>query len=395
MLIRQRAFLLPAPFVTSPFSAWLLPVYTSNVFMNAFFAVLDGSVAYMVTTFSTILYDAVRLIEEKWESWIEAIESGELPDVAGLGDYRVHLQAHLQPNLARATELRSIKKGEQGWLKRVWPNLAMIRVTLSGPYSMPLPKLRHHFGPSVSLQSVMYASTETVVGHGYDANDTNLYRLDSAEHIELLDIEKDCAVENLCQPWEVVNGKKYEVVTTNNDGLWRYLLNDVVEIAGFSPLDGQPLIRYVGRQDVAFRVHSEFVSQSFLQEAITSLSGTLGYVSEFTVELDERKHLRAYGFIVELQDELGPSASFALEQLKQTMLRNAGYKKFFDIGFIGNPTIRIVSRGTFNAYRNWYVDKTGFNPAQVKVPCAIVDPEVRQWLADRVIIDLELEYGIA
>lgn len=56
---------------------------------------------------------------------------------------------------------------------------------------------------------------------------------------------------------------------------------------------------------VAFRVHSEFVSQSFLQQAITSLSGSLGDISEFTVELDERKALRAYGFIVELQDELG------------------------------------------------------------------------------------------
>lgn len=47
------------------------------------------------------------------------------------------------------------------------------------------------------------------------------------------------------------------------------------------------------------------ISQSFLQKAITSLSGTLGDVSVFAVELDERKPLRAYGFIVELQDGLG------------------------------------------------------------------------------------------
>lgn len=91
----------------------------------------------------------------------------------------------------------------------------------------------------------------------------------------------------------------------------------------------------------------------------------------------------------------GPNACLALEQLKQAMLCNAGYKKFFEIGFIGNPTIRIVPHGTFNAYRGWYVGKSGFNPAQVKVPCAIVDPEVRQFLADRVTIDLELKYGIS
>ncbi len=80
--------------MTSPFAVWLLPVYTANVYMNAFFGILDGSVAFMVTTFSTILYDAVRLIEEHWESWIEAIESGQLPGVEGLGEYRVHLQVN-------------------------------------------------------------------------------------------------------------------------------------------------------------------------------------------------------------------------------------------------------------------------------------------------------------
>ena len=49
--------------------------------------------------------------------------------------------------------------------------------------------------------------------------------------------------------WEVEQGKKYEIVATNKDGLWRYLLSDVVEIAGFSPADGQPLIRYIGRKE--------------------------------------------------------------------------------------------------------------------------------------------------
>lgn len=39
-----------------------------------------------------------------------------------------------------------------------------------------------------------------MVGYGYDANDTNLYRLDSDEHIELLDAEKGRATENLRQP---------------------------------------------------------------------------------------------------------------------------------------------------------------------------------------------------
>lgn len=61
-------------------------------------------------------------------------------------------------------------------------------------------QLRYHFGPSVLLTSVTFAATESAVGVGYDPTNTNLYRLDSNEHIELLDIEKDRSPENLSQP---------------------------------------------------------------------------------------------------------------------------------------------------------------------------------------------------
>lgn len=52
----------------------------------------------------------------------------------------------------------------------------------------------------MSLQSAIFGATEGVVGVGYDANDTNLYRLDSDEHIEFLDAEKGNSTENLFQP---------------------------------------------------------------------------------------------------------------------------------------------------------------------------------------------------
>jgi GH3 auxin-responsive promoter len=48
-----------------------------------------------------------------------------------------------------------------------------------------------------------------------------------------------------------VVGKKYEVVVTNKNGLWRYQLNDIVEVAGFTPEEGIPLLRYIERKGCA------------------------------------------------------------------------------------------------------------------------------------------------
>ena len=128
-------------------------------------------------------------------------------------------------------------------------------------------KLRHHFGPTVRFIGGVLAATEALVGIAYDADDTNLYRLESVSHFEFLDIEKEGVTTNLIQPvrdllhiltrclltqaslkWQVEVGKKYEVVVTTKDGLWRYQLNDIVEVAGFTPEEGIPLIRYVERK---------------------------------------------------------------------------------------------------------------------------------------------------
>ena len=117
------------------------------------------------------------------------------------------------------------------------------------------------------LQSLWYTSSECWVGFSYGGNDPNLYRLAPQTYIEFLDVEKENDPANLVQSvcdllhiftcrlltlallkWQVEVGKKYEIIVTSNDGLWRYQLNDIVEVAGFAPGEGTPLIRHVQRK---------------------------------------------------------------------------------------------------------------------------------------------------
>ena len=63
--------------------------------MNSFFALTDPSIIFMNATLSTILYDAIRIIEENWDMMVKAIEQGILPEVDGLGGYRKHLEVYI------------------------------------------------------------------------------------------------------------------------------------------------------------------------------------------------------------------------------------------------------------------------------------------------------------
>ncbi|KDR82343.1 hypothetical protein GALMADRAFT_56917, partial [Galerina marginata CBS 339.88] len=355
------------------------------IYMHMFFALMDPSIMLLNALFSTQLSDAIHVVQEHWDVMLGAIERGRLPDISGIDHVRTQLEAYVKPNPTRAEELRAIQTGQPGWLNKIWPSLRIIRTVLSGPYGAVLPKFQYHFGPAVKFQNTLYATTECKIGTGYDADDHNLFRLNSHDHIELLDTEKDYFPSNISQQWEVETGKKYEIIITNNDGLWRYTLQDIVEIAGFSPDDGQPLIRFVERKGVGFRIAGEFVPESLLQSAILNAlkKGTL---QEFTTESDDRKFPRSYGFFVELVGE--PGGREAIEKLEDALLTNAGYKNFKSIGIIGEPTIRIVAPGTFNAFRDLKIQNTGFSSAQIKVPITIVDVEMREWLSKRVILEV-------
>jgi hypothetical protein len=90
MKLKEISFI--ANFVTSPFAVWLLPSYHANIFMTILFALIDPSVSLMESTFSTLIYDAVRTLEEHWDAMIHAIQVGALPDIHDLGEYRSHIE---------------------------------------------------------------------------------------------------------------------------------------------------------------------------------------------------------------------------------------------------------------------------------------------------------------
>lgn len=71
---------------------WLLPSYHANIFMTALFALIDPSLSIIQSAFSTYVYDGVRTLEEHWETMINAIQIGVLPDNYDLGEYRPHIE---------------------------------------------------------------------------------------------------------------------------------------------------------------------------------------------------------------------------------------------------------------------------------------------------------------
>ncbi|KAI6096841.1 GH3 auxin-responsive promoter [Pisolithus sp. B1] len=377
---------------SSPIAVSFISNYKWFLFMHALFALVEPKLETINTVFTTCCRDLCRTIDDHWEDLVHCIETGVIPDIDGIAHVKDNLQRFLQSSPDRAEELRRIGKATDapGWFKQVWPQLRAILANASGPFASVVPEIQHYVGPDVSVQTVAIASSEAYLAVVYDPRDLNLYKvIGSDDVVEFLPVEKPEESKYLAQSWNVETGRKYEVVLTTRDGFWRYRLGDVVEIAGFDPCDGQPLIRYIERRNMHIRLANEVTTETQLRDVINATSDLFGGVSEFCVSADYRQAVARYAFLVELQGDPGANISAVPAALHgQLQKHNENYLKDSRVGKIGVPCVRVVRPGTFGDFREWKVRTKGAASGQVKVPVVIWGNADRAWLEERVMYDI-------
>ncbi|KAG6331779.1 hypothetical protein ID866_7311 [Astraeus odoratus] len=383
-----------APRATSPIAVSFISKYRSFLLMHALFALADTKVETINTLFGTVFVDMMRYMEEEWDDLLTYIETGELPHWEGTDHVRQYLEPKFHASPERAADLQVIGKATQepGWLLKVWPMLKVVIGITSGVFSVVVPKIRHYVGPDVCLRSLGFTASEAYIGTVYDPENANLFKVTSDDVVEYLDVSKEETASSLVAPWQIESGQKYEIVLTNRDGMWRYRLGDIIEVAGFDPDDGGPVVRYVERRNVVLRLGGAMLTEKQLSSAIFAVQDMLGQLVEFTVVVDDRSITRCLGYLVEVQGELGPEAYKAPQKLMHELCRLNDQARFgISGGKMKPPTIRILKRGTFRDYRRWRIEVTNSGSGQMKVPVVLWDEGAREWMFDRV----EREVGLS
>ncbi|KAG2145880.1 GH3 auxin-responsive promoter [Suillus clintonianus] len=299
---------------TTPLAVAMVTYHPSFLLLHALFGLANRDVDTLRVLFCTGLLDMFMYIERHWFSLVDAIDRGTIPDFEHIEHVRDHLECRLHANPVRAAELRAIGVPSKtaGWARYVWPNLKIVYSTGSGPFSSAVPKVKHILGPDVILQTPGYGTSECIIGATYQPGDLNRFKVSMSEaFIEYLDVDAEEVSDNLCAAWEIEAGRLYELVLTTCNGLWRYRLGDIVEILGFAPDDGSPVVRYVERRNMVLKFDFTSVTEAQLVQSISSAThDTLGQVVEFTCFKDARDIPVTAGLFVELANEPGKPLIF-------------------------------------------------------------------------------------
>jgi len=278
---------------------------------------------------------------------------------------------YLKPDPKRARHLESLLE-RNGSLRPelIWPNLSVISCWKGGPMSFYLDKLNDLYGP-VPVRDLGYMASE---GRGtipiHDEGSSGILAVTSHffEFVEEDEIEKEnprfLTVEDL-----KLNGRYYIFFTTSA-GIYRYNINDLMEVTGF--VGNTPLIRFVRKGLGVSSITGEKLTEEQVLVALNQsvqLAQLEGLV-HFTVEvkLSSPPHYVCYVEMAE-NNVIGPEKHLEFEQIFDQCLiaQNPEYKDK-RLGLrLASPRLELLKPGTYTRLRQQRV-KEGAPETQVKIP---------------------------
>jgi len=368
----------------------------SELYVHLLFALKDDRLGNFEANFASLIYQAFCFLENNWQSLCEDIRVGK---VDHSDSWRVPpqvkkaLEAHLGgPDPARADWLeREFRAGLEGIVPRIWPRIRFILTVDTGTFRIYSEKLRYYFPESIPLYSPLYAATEGLMGINLKIEKESKYVIvPRTMFYEFIPVEESDSPKRVLFADQVEVGQVYELVITNQSGLFRYRFGDVVKVIGFH--NQSPMIEFQYRQGQLLSVRGEKTSELAFYEAILTVkwpSPVVDYscIDQMYEKGEEKADVPRYSIYVELekvpsQEEL---EKIAVELDEALCVTNPIYESFRVKDSIGFPSVKIVRAGTFETLKDDLIN-SGTGSTQVKVPRVVRTPSSTQILWDSVVL---------
>lgn len=146
----------------------------------------------------------------------------------------------------------------------IWPRLRLISCWAHGNAALALPHLQMYF-PHATIQPKGLLATEAFISFPFKGELSALSLL--SHFFEFEEADHAAAVIRLAH--ELQAGQRYAVIVTTGGGLYRYRMNDLIEVADF--YHQCPLLRFVGRQFNVVDICGEKLHEDFVRSTVAGL----------------------------------------------------------------------------------------------------------------------------
>lgn len=320
-LTQQRAPWLIRRQYATPYEVALIRDYEARYFTLMRLAIAQRVTAIVTPNPSTLMRLA-EVARRHGEAILRALHDGTLglpfpetlaqpglaPDVV-----EARLRERLRPDPARARALGRLMEREGMLLPRMaWPDLQLIGCWLGGSAGLQARHLAEAYGDRVALRDVGLLASEgrMTVPLADGGPEGPLY-----VHANYYEFIPEGAIDEAAPPvlgaHELDEGARYYLVITGGNGLYRYDMNDIVEVRGFHHRTPRVAFLRKGRDMVSITGEKLHLNQ--LQAALKEAEVAAAPVWQFRVIPDVEAS--TYDVLVEFKGE--PPAPARLEAFQR------------------------------------------------------------------------------
>lgn len=372
-----------------PYEAYLIEDYRSRYY--TLIRIAAGQNVRMIYALnpSTILVLA-RQFGMHTEAVIRDVRDGTLSTEFDVPDsIRKIIVEGLRPDPARAAALEKAARAGGGVLlpKHIWPEAPVLCCWKGGSVSLYLARFGRYFHERTPMRDAGYLASEHRGSVPLaDQGDSGVLAVPTSV-FEFLPEEERRSPSALLPAHALESGRRYFVFVTTQAGLYRYDMDDIIEVTGH--YENTPLIRFVQKGKGVVSFTGEKVYEDQVVAAVEKAFARRHRRYVFITALgDFRDPVPTYVYLVEFDDPIDENEGRELlvsldRELRE---RNVEYASKRDSLRLAGPVLRVVKRGEYEEYRRRQVQQ-GVADSQFKILKLTTDKKV----ADQFSFEQEIE----
>ena len=319
----------------SPASVFSIEDYTARYYTLMRMGI-ERNITLVVTANPSTIVEMQNNVNEYFDDYCADIEHGTLNAKLNIPQWiREDIQPYLKPNPERADELRALKAKYGTVLpKHYWPNMQILNTWKCGNTAVYLDKINGSFPEQMLHQEFGYFASECRFGLVLD-DTVNTVLFPHFHYYEFV-AEEELESENkhYLQLHELQAGKRYCPYVTTFAGLYRYNMNDLLEVG--PSFCNTPTVHMIQKVNGIVTMTGEKLHERQFIEAVHAAEEKSGLMTKFFVGFADMEK-SAYHFYYEFADQSTTQeqaenfTKLVDEELKQTNIEYEAKRASFRV----------------------------------------------------------------
>jgi len=310
-------------------------------------ALAQPDITYIGSPNPSTFLRMLDILNDRRDVLLNTLGTGAMGGLAGLNPAKQRLvSAGMIANPARAAALRRLPTLS---FADVWPQISLVTTWTGGSCGIALAKLRDMLPRDAAVMELGYQATECRGTMALDVEDPGGIPPLHHTFFEFVEQQRwDEGRPEFLMLGQLEAGARYYVLITTSSGLYRYFMNDLLEVTGH--YRHTPLLRFLQKGRGVTSLTGEKLYEVQAIEAVQDAAARHGLATAFFILVADAVD-STYRLFIELDDTSASATDLAQTLDERLGELNIEYRAKRASGRLTPPRVVRLRRGAADAYK--------------------------------------------